>query len=321
MLQDYKGKVETTGLIPQMGSSFQAVPELQEVVTLMEQWQYKRALEVLNNRIANNTRLLDSLLLKGELLSLFDYNREAITVYETVLQYDAENVYALIPLLVQMQIVGSSKQESLPYLRRLQKAALHLYEKFIDTLQFIEKNKRKQDFPKSQSPLDLFCVFGYFLNEDGSMPAKLEERLQLTAELAQAHPQAQVLLSGGAVQNEHVEAIAMKQFLVAAGIQKERLVCLTRAKDTVGNVMEFMEYIAAKPALTICAVTSLEHLPRAWMALSTGLKEQQKEAQLFGAAPQTKSNPDVMQQEIKLSYQTIFRLAGLFEKKDIEKQL
>lgn len=109
----------------------------------------------------------------------------------------------------------------------------------------------------------------------------------------------------------------MKNNLLKRGIEEERLVALKRAKDTVGNVTEFTEYLAHEKVDSICVVTSKAHLPRTWMSLKLGLKNSHHPVFLSGESPNETVTDEMMAGEHKLNYQTLFRVAGLFEKKDI----
>lgn len=320
-INDYQGDVNSTQLVPRIGTSFEDIEELRNVVQLLEHWQYKSALMELDHLIHQNIQVIDSLLLKGEVLALFDDNQAAIEVFEMILQKDRHNVYALTMILIQLSIVRRNKEEIAEYFTTLNTVAPKIYSKVKEVLEFIEKNKTNFDVQKITEPLDLFCVFGYFLNEDGSMPVQLEKRLKKVCELMELYPNAKALLSGGAVQNKYVEAFEMKKYLVEEGIPEEKLVVLEKARDTVGNIQEFVEYISTGEFKAICAVTSIEHLPRAWMSLYAGLKRWNYETQVFGAAPKEEIDSEILAKEMRLDYQTIFRVAGLFEKKDIENQL
>ena len=321
VINNYNGEVDTTRLIPLMGSSFRDIKELKEVVHLLEYWQYKSAIDKLDYLIRNNIQVIDSLLLKGELLALFEDNQAAIEVFETILRKDPENIYALTMILIQLTIVHGDKEEIDQYFTALKTVSPKIQHKLKEVIDFIENNKTNFNIQNITEPLDMICVFGYFLNDDGSMPIQLEKRLLKVCELVKLYPEAKVLLSGGAVQNKYGEAIEMKKYLVAAGISEEKLVVLEKAKDTVGNVLEFMEYISTRKFSNICAVTSIEHLPRAWMSLYMGLKRWGYDAYLFGSAPEEPIDPKILEKEFQLNYQTILRVAGLFEKKDIERLL
>lgn len=318
-IQDYSGNADTANLIPLVGTSFKGVYELKEIVQLLKNWQYNTALKELDRLIAVDRQLMDSLLLKGEILSLFDCNHEAIEVFEKIIEIDPDNVYALIMRLIQLVISRGNESKIASSFNTLNQIVPEIHDYFKDVLDFINDNKLRFDYDPKDTQLDLICVFGYFLNDDGSLPVKLEQRLNKVRKLAKNYPDATVLISGGAVQNQYCEAVEMKKHLCDAGIEEERLVSLERARDTVGNIIEFMGYIKSRKYSNICVVTSLEHLPRAWMSLCMGLTSHNYNAQLFGAA--TEETISNMEKEIRLSYQTVFRIAGLFEKQDIAKLL
>lgn len=123
------------------------------------------------------------------------------------------------------------------------------------------------------------------------------------------------------MQNKYSEAYGMKRYLVERGIEDDRLVALDRAKDTVGNIIEFTNYIQSGHFDSICIVSSKVHLPRAWMALKIGLDQMNDQTSLAGEAPDEPAPEEMMAVEHKLNYQTLFRVAGLFEKKDVEEKL
>ena len=188
-------------------------------------------------------------------------------------------------------------------------------------MELINENKNRFTFSENKASLNLICVCGYVLNEDGTIPPTLKKRLNKAEELALLNPSAILLLSGGAVMNRYNEAQEMKRFLTERGIGEEKLVVLNQAKDTVGNILEFTQYIQSKKLDSICIVSSKAHLPRAWMALNISLKQINYETSLSGASPNEIVTEQMMVIEHKLNYQTLFRIAGLFEKKDIEEKI
>lgn len=321
VIENYQGDADPTTLIPSAGSSFSEVEQLKEAVELLKHWQYKSALKIVDKNIKKKINLIDSLLLKGEISAMFEDYDAAIHVYETVLELEPENICALTMIIGHLNIVESNNEEIKIYTRTLEKVAPQIAHKLKESLMLIKKNKIDFDYSEILEPLDLICVFGYFLYDDGSMPDKLIERLKKTYELAKKYPQANILISGGAVQNKYCEAIEMKKKLIKMGLEEEKIVALLTAKDTVGNVWEFTKYIRDGAYRNICIVTSTEHLPRAWMSLYTGLKENYVDANLFAVAPEGTIHPKTLKREIRLSYQAVLRIAGLFDKASIENQL
>lgn len=319
-VSNYVGEVDPSKLIPYMGESFEMNEDFKEIVSLLKYWQYQHALERLDENITNETNLVDSLLLKGELLAMYEYPEHSIEAFQKVITYEPNNLYALSMLLVERISARRPTEEINAYRSLLKDRSPNLYGRLNQLLVFIEKHKMNPEVPEIEAPLDLICVCGYFLHPDGSLPEKLENRLIKTRELAAKYPDAKILLSGGAVQNQYVEALEMKKQLILAGVDENRIVALEKARDTVGNVIEFAEYIQPKNFQSICVVSSRDHLPRAWMTLYVGLKRIGYKAEVFGSALHEHVDSESLERERQFSYQTVLRIAGFFSKMNIEWQ-
>lgn len=309
---DYEGKGNPERLIPQMGSGYQDIPELKETAELLKKWQFKSAYR----RLEEESLSMEGRLLKAEVLTGFEHYNKALKEYENILQSEPDTVYAMTMALSIARILGRPSE---PFERTLKKAAPQLYEQVEETWEFIQQHLAAYSFPEINQPLDAIGIYGYVLKEDGTIPLVLENRLKKAQELAVAHPHAKVLLSGGDVQNPFSEAAAMKEWLLEAGIAEERLVKLERAKDTVGNVVEFREYLQTGSFKTICAVTTLDHLPRAWMSLVAALKG--SGITVFGSAYEKTVDSASIEREVELTYPTVLRVAGLFTKEGIDQHL
>lgn len=86
IIENYKGDADPTTLIPSTGSSFIDIKELKEVVSLLSQWQYKSALQIINKNIENKNQLVNSLLLKGEIATIHENYKIAIDAYKNILE-------------------------------------------------------------------------------------------------------------------------------------------------------------------------------------------------------------------------------------------
>lgn len=82
----------------------------------------------------------------------------------------------------------------------------------------------------------VILVFGVFVEFDGQIGPWLNARIDRAAECAWDDTAADVLVSGAAVQNRHVEAHAMATGLVARGIEMRRILIEPFAETTVDNV-------------------------------------------------------------------------------------
>ncbi|WP_044520418.1 YdcF family protein [Mycolicibacterium septicum] len=106
-------------------------------------------------------------------------------------------------------------------------------------------------------------ILGYGLKPDGSMRAILYHRVLTGLAIAQAFPQAPVIVTGGNPQNGQTEAAQMRNLLVMLGLPASRIIVEDRANSTVQNA-QFSVPLAKKAGATgIIVVTSSTHQGRA----------------------------------------------------------
>ncbi|WP_208558920.1 YdcF family protein [Marinilactibacillus kalidii] len=317
-LKPYNGATDPAKLIPRMGDSYTHIDPFKTSIDLINQWKVHEGFEELD-RQANNQRLrMQSALLKGEVLAVLEFNEGALDYFESVLEEEETSLYALYMTLVQLYLLNAPKQKIDYYCNQLSKKAPILFDQLAEKLQFIEQTYTAFDLSDNTQSLDMICVFGLLLHEDGTIPMQLENRLLKTNELAKRNPKAPILLSGAAVHNKHEEAERMKAYLVDTGIEAARITACNYAKDTVGNVIEFMAHINKGPYQSIGAVSSIEHIPRAWMALVSKLQQYHYPANVYRYAKVENPVEVVKERERKLAYHTVLRASGLFTKEEID---
>jgi len=306
-------------LIPKIGMSYTTNTDLKRIVDYINDWQFETGIYTLDEVIEEAPFPADALLLKGEVLALAEQNYEAIAIYSKVLEIEPDNVYALTGKLIQLNRVRADEKLISAVSKRLRALAPEVYTKYAEVISL--KTDHQNDFNRRciSDTIDALLVFGYFLNADGTVPEKLQQRLTKVIELADRYPEASIVISGGPVQNHFSEAREMKRYLVDAGVEEERLFAYERARDTAGNIMEFLDFVMENPINEVCAVTSKDHLPRTWMSLVTGFKQAGLDVHVHGESPEDDIDGQIIEREHNLNYQTLFRLAGLFEKKDIMK--
>ncbi|TMS53646.1 YdcF family protein [Mycobacterium sp. DBP42] len=106
-------------------------------------------------------------------------------------------------------------------------------------------------------------ILGYGLKPDGSMRAILYHRTLTGLAIAQAFPQAPVIVTGGNPQNGQTEAAQMRNLLLMLGLPANRIIVEDRADSTVQNA-QFSVPLAKKAGATgIIVVTSSTHQGRA----------------------------------------------------------
>lgn len=88
---------------------------------------------------------------------------------------------------------------------------------------------------KSTSPRATVVVLGNGLNPDGSVHPNLQRRLEVARDYALKHPASPIITSGGKTEHGHVEAQAMKNWLVKAGISPQRIHVEGNSWSTISN--------------------------------------------------------------------------------------
>lgn len=317
-LKPYSGGTDPAKLIPRMGDSYKHIEGFNDSIDLINCWKVHEGFHKLDEIVESKELGIQANLLKGEILAVLEFNELALDCFKAVLEEDEASLYALYMTLVQLYLLNASHQEIKRHSDKLSRHAPILFDRLDEKLQFIEQTYTEFDLSNDHQDLDLICVFGLLLNEDGTIPTQLENRLKKTLELAERNPNAPILLSGAAVHNKHGEAERMKAYLVDARVEISRLVACNYAKDTVGNVIEFRDYIKEGKYKSIAAVSSIDHIPRAWMTLVSILEKTRYSSQVYRYATEEEPNEDAREKECRLAYHTVLRAAGLFTKGEVE---
>lgn len=107
-------------------------------------------------------------------------------------------------------------------------------------------------------------ILGYALNSDGSMHPELVGRLQTGLAVANAYPNAYVVVTGGKPTNGITEGDAMAAWLIENGLNEDRLIIENQAYDTVGNAKNTYAMLSADypEVKSLVMVTSDYHIPR-----------------------------------------------------------
>ncbi|WP_410870203.1 YdcF family protein [Nocardia sp. A7] len=117
--------------------------------------------------------------------------------------------------------------------------------------------------PGIYGPATAVVVLGYGLTEEGTMREELVRRLR--AGLAQAvfAPWSPIIVTGGNPRAGLSEADAMADWLVAAGIDQDRIIRETEADSTVANARNTAAMLTERGLRSIVLVTSEDHIARA----------------------------------------------------------
>ena len=142
------------------------------------------------------------------------------------------------------------------------------YWAYVNNDMVINETALPDDLPKDDTLV--LVVLGYALNADGTMQDELLERLKTAKRCAEQYPNAYVLCTGGAtasLASDATEGERMGEWLLANGLEPERLIVENRSRTTAENA-EFSYQIFRKdyPQIqTAAIISSGYHIP--WGAL------------------------------------------------------
>lgn len=116
---------------------------------------------------------------------------------------------------------------------------------------------------KPLRPADVIVALGHPANGDGSPSPAMLEQVALAAALHRRGLAPALLVTGGAVHNQHVEAQVMAGLAVQQGVPASAIATETQARDTVENVRYCHQIMQARGWRDAIVVTTPYHVRRA----------------------------------------------------------
>ncbi|GFZ42334.1 hypothetical protein JCM24511_00049 [Saitozyma sp. JCM 24511] len=108
--------------------------------------------------------------------------------------------------------------------------------------------------PKPPPKHHAIVVLGAPVNGDGTPSPSIVQRTRRAAEIAFAHPESLLVVTGGAVANRFSEAVSMEQQLISLGVDPTRILREPNARTTLDNAaytMSLLENVWLKAALDV----------------------------------------------------------------------
>ncbi len=142
----------------------------------------------------------------------------------------------------------------------LRKAVLLL---FIPVIWFLISDAVFTVNTSALKPADLIIVFGYPVNNDGSISPTQKSRVEEGINLYKNGLANKILFTGGAVANHFVEAEIMKQYAQTKNVPEADILTETQSINTIQNAFYSKHIIQSLQANNLILVTSSYHTLRA----------------------------------------------------------
>jgi uncharacterized SAM-binding protein YcdF (DUF218 family) len=117
----------------------------------------------------------------------------------------------------------------------------------------------------SQSQFDVLIVLGYPADDDGNPSPTEQARVAEAVHEYERGAAQRMIITGGAVDNQYVEAEVMARTAKARGIPAGAIVEETQARNTIENACDSMRIMRSHGWQSAEVVTSPSHAPRAAM--------------------------------------------------------
>lgn len=122
-----------------------------------------------------------------------------------------------------------------------------------------------------------FVLLGTALNSNGTLKTRAINRLKVAMAALAAYPKSTILVTGGKPKHGVTEGGAMRDWLVANGIPKERILTEAKATSTIGNAKYSIALLAARPELTsYTLISDASHLRRAGVLFDAAVLQAQE---------------------------------------------
>ncbi|MFF2908034.1 ElyC/SanA/YdcF family protein [Paenibacillus sp. NPDC057934] len=191
---------------------------------------------------------------------------EALHTYRQILNLDPSNFNANLLNGVYSKATGDTAtyKASIAKLKLINAQKTNQYLQKIERTEKVFNEKLITTVPTNvQSKNHAIVILGYALADDGTMKETLIERLKSGLAVANKYPNSKIIVTGGVPKQGVTEADAMSQWLIAQGVNPNRIILENKSTDTVENGL-FSTAILEKEGLKdVTIVTSASHIRRA----------------------------------------------------------
>jgi len=133
---------------------------------------------------------------------------------------------------------------------------------------FLFSNKFLKKETSLLSPADAIIVLGYPSLDNGEISPLQKSRVDQAIALYKKELAPKIIFTGGAVQNQFIEAHTMKDYAVKNGISEETIILETASQNTEENVIFSLEILNENNFTNIIVITSNYHTRRSFYLFS-----------------------------------------------------
>ena len=191
----------------------------------------------------------------------------ALQVYQEIHGMDTNGFQAALLYAAYARAIGdtNASDSAMAALMKVHRERTHAYqERFrrIEELQRMIPNMDPEKVTRTAGT-NAIVILGAGLETNGTMKAKLVDRLQQGLLLAKLYPETPIVVTGGNQKGGITEAYAMSLWLLNAGVRTNRLHLEDRATDTLGNSIRSCAILRKLGVTHATLVTSQSHIRRA----------------------------------------------------------
>jgi uncharacterized SAM-binding protein YcdF (DUF218 family) len=193
--------------------------------------------------------------------------KSALQVYQEIQALDTKGFQAPLLYAAYSRAFGetNASESAMAQLMKVhpQRTLDHLarFRRLDEILQLVPNENPEKLGPMSRD--HAIVILGAALETNGTMKAKLIDRLRQGLALARLSSEAPIVVTGGNAKGGITEAYLMGLWLVNQGIATNRLYLEDQARDTVGNAFRSCTILQKLGVTRVTLVTSASHVKRA----------------------------------------------------------
>ena len=244
--------------------------------------------------------------------------KSALQVYQQIHEMDTNGFQAALLYAAYTRAIGdtNASDSAMAALMKVHRERTHAYQERLHRIEKLQRMIPNMDPEKvtrteGNNGTNAIVILGAGLETNGTMKAKLVDRLQQGLLLAKLHPEAPIIVTGGNQRGGITEAYAMSLWLGNAGVRTNRLHLEDRATDTLGNAIRSCAILRKLGATHVTLVTSQSHIRRALADFEEAARARDLKISFSHLASKDQPELDEARERVAI-YRDMLRTSGLW---------